>query len=134
MRTTVVDSPVANLTSICSALRATGAEVEVTADPRRIAAAERIVLPGVGAFPAAMQWLDSAGISTALRSAASGGAAILGVCLGMQLLFERSSEERATRGLGLVAGEVVPLSSDLPRRSVREARAARARSAWVVPE
>ena len=114
MRVTVVESPVANLTSICSALRATGAEVEVTADPVRIAAADRIVLPGVGAFPAAMAWLDATGAADALRTAAADGAAILGVCLGMQLLFDRSSEERPTRGLGLIQGEVVPLSAELP--------------------
>lgn len=114
MRVTVVESPVANLTSIGSALRAAGAEVDVTADPARIAAAERIVLPGVGAFPAAMTWLDSSGVADALRTAAADGAAILGVCLGMQLLFDRSSEERATQGLGLIEGEVVPLSKELP--------------------
>lgn len=114
MRVALVESPVANLTSIGSALRAAGAEVDVTADPARIAAAERIVLPGVGAFPAAMTWLDSSGVADALRVAAATEAAILGVCLGMQLLFDRSSEERPTRGLGLIEGEVVPLSEALP--------------------
>lgn len=114
MKVTVVDSPVANLTSICSALRAVGADVELTADAPRIAAAERIVLPGVGAFPAAMRWLDTSGVADALRHAASNGAAMLGVCLGMQLLFDRSLEERPTRGLGLIGGEVVPLSNTLP--------------------
>lgn len=114
MNVTLVESPVANLTSICSALRMAGAEVDVTADPARIAAADRIVLPGVGAFPAAMTWLDSTRIAEALRTAAADNAAILGICLGMQLLFDQSSEERPTQGLGLIEGEVVRLSGELP--------------------
>lgn len=114
MRVVVVDSPVANLTSISSALRAAGADADVTADPARIESADRIVLPGVGAFPAAMAWLDASGVAPALRTAATRGASILGICLGMQLLFERSREERPTQGLALIEGEVVPLSSELP--------------------
>lgn len=114
MRVLVIESPVANLTSISSALRAAGAEVEVTADAARIRQADRVVLPGVGTFPAAMAWMDASGIASALRTASDRGAAILGVCLGMQLLFERSYEVQPTRGLALLEGDVVPLSSELP--------------------
>lgn len=114
MSVVVVDSPVANLTSICSALRAAGAEAQVTADPPRIESADRIVLPGVGSFPAAMAWLEESGVASSLRAASTRGAAILGICLGMQLLFDRSSEEQPTRGLALIEGEVVPMSDRLP--------------------
>lgn len=115
MKALLIESPVANLASIRGALMEAGADVEVSADPRRVARAERIVLPGVGSFPAATRWLEGSGVAGALRGAAADGAAILGVCLGHQLLFERSEEGgSATAGVALLEGEVTRLSDRLP--------------------
>lgn len=114
MNALLVESPVANVASIGGALRALGTTLEVSADPARIARAERVVLPGVGSFPAAMRWLDASGISDAIRAAAARGAAILGICLGHQLLFERSDEGAQTRGLGILEGDVRRIGGDVP--------------------
>ncbi|MGH9458233.1 MAG: imidazole glycerol phosphate synthase subunit HisH [Thermoanaerobaculia bacterium] len=114
MNALLVDSPIANLASIAGALREVGATVEVSADPARIAVAERIVLPGVGSFAPAMRWLDGSGTGVALRRAAWNGAAILGVCLGQQLLFESSEEGDSAPGLALLGGAVRRLPPDLP--------------------
>jgi imidazole glycerol-phosphate synthase subunit HisH len=111
----LIESPVANLASIGGALTEAGADVEVSADPGRVERAERIVLPGVGSFPAAMRWLEGSGVAAALRRAATDGAAILGVCLGHQLLFDSSEEGDApASGLALLEGEVTRLSDRLP--------------------
>ncbi|HEU5162364.1 MAG TPA: imidazole glycerol phosphate synthase subunit HisH [Thermoanaerobaculia bacterium] len=115
MKALLIESPVANLASIRGALMEAGADVEVTADPRIVARAERIVLPGVGSFPAAARWLEGTGVAGALRDAAAGGAAILGICLGHQLLFETSEEgESAAGGVALLEGEVTSLGDRLP--------------------
>src|SRR5436305_13549056 len=102
MQTTLIDSPVANVANIVRALRAVGAELRVTRDPEVIAAARKIVLPGVGSFGAAMKWLVDHRIDTAIHDAVDGGAALLGICVGHQLLFDLSHEMGTTRGLGLV--------------------------------
>ena len=115
MKALLVESPVANLASIRGALTEAGAEVEVSADPGSVARAERIVLPGVGSFPAAARWLDESGVAGALGRAAANGAAILGICLGHQLLFETSEEgESSVGGVALLEGEVTKLSDRLP--------------------
>lgn len=107
MRTvTLIDSPFANLDSIARGLRAAGAELVVSGNPDCVAHARRIVLPGVGSFPAAMSWLASSGVDEALRCAVTNGAALLGICLGHQLLFDESEEMGSNRGLGLIAGRV----------------------------
>lgn len=111
---TLVDSPFANIASIARALEAAGAAVERTDDAERIARAERLVLPGVGSFAAAMGWLARTRIDAALRGAASRGAYLLGICVGHQLLFERSSEMGDTAGLGLVPGAVTRMEGSLP--------------------
>jgi glutamine amidotransferase len=110
----LVESPLANLASIRGALLETGADLEVTADPRRVERAERVVLPGVGSFPVAMRWLDGSGLTEALRNAAANDAAILGICLGHQLLFEKSEEGALSAGVALLEGEVTKLSDRLP--------------------
>ncbi len=101
----VVDYGAANLLSITRALEAAGASVEVSASPERIASAQAVVLPGVGAAGAAMNTRRASGVDVALRETISAGRPLLGVCLGMQLLFERLEEDDCA-GLGALAGDV----------------------------
>jgi len=110
----LVDSPVANVANIARALRTVGADLTVTADADAIAGAEKIVLPGVGSFIAAMRWLTETGIDAALRTAVQRGAALLGICVGHQVLFEASHEMGITAGLGLIEGEVRKYEGTLP--------------------
>ncbi|HEX6640718.1 MAG TPA: imidazole glycerol phosphate synthase subunit HisH [Thermoanaerobaculia bacterium] len=114
MQTTLIDSPVANTANIARALRAVGAELEITSDATAIASATKLVLPGVGSFAAAMQWLRETHIDDAIRSAVARGAFLLGICVGHQLLFDASDEHGATRGLGLVRGEIRRFDGVLP--------------------
>jgi imidazole glycerol-phosphate synthase subunit HisH len=114
MITTLIDSPVANVANIARALRAVGAELQVTRDPDAIASAEKLVLPGVGSFIAAMRWLEEHRIDAAIRAAVADGASLLGVCVGHQLLFDISHEMGTTAGLGLVRGEVNKFEGTLP--------------------
>lgn len=114
MSVLLVESPVANIANIARALRASGADLTISADARMIAEARAIVLPGVGTFTAAMLWLNSSGVAEALRSAISSGASLLGICVGHQVLFERSSEMGTTPGLGLIAGSVESFTGTLP--------------------
>ena len=110
----LIDSPYANIANIARALRTCGAELEVTANRDAIAPARKIVLPGVGSFSAAMEWLRERAIDDAIQSAVANGASLLGICVGHQLLFDVSHEMGVTRGLGLVAGEVCQLEGPLP--------------------
>jgi len=110
-RVTLVDYGVGNTASVTRALRRLGAEVELTADPSRVAASDRIVLPGVGAFAPARERLAASGIEAALRTAVEGGARLLGLCLGFQLLFDESEEYGTTPGLGFVRGRVAPFGT-----------------------
>jgi len=112
----VVDYGVGNLRSVRRGLEAAGAEVEVTADERRLAGADGIVLPGVGAFAPARQRLREAGLDALLVRQAEAGRPILGVCLGYQLLFEASYEGGLTPGLGLLPGPVRLLPSTPDRK------------------
>ncbi len=114
MKTTLIDSPVANVANIARALRTADAELEVTSDPMTIANAQKLVLPGVGSFIAAMQWLTTNAIDDAIREAVKRGASLLGVCVGHQLLFDVSHEMGSTPGLGLVTGEVQKFDGILP--------------------
>jgi imidazole glycerol-phosphate synthase subunit HisH len=114
MKTMLIDSPVANVANIARALRTAGAELEITSDPIAIANAQRLVLPGVGSFIAAMQWLTANAIDGAIRQAVKRGASLLGVCVGHQLLFDVSHEMGTTRGLGFVTGSVQKFDGILP--------------------
>ena len=114
MNVTLIDSPVANVANIARGLREVGAELSVTRDAAAIADARKIVLPGVGSFAAAMRWLIDRGIDVALRHAVQSGAALLGVCVGHQLLFELSHEMGVTRGLGFIDGDVRKFDGPLP--------------------
>ena len=104
----IVDYGVGNLFSLSSSLRAIGREAEVTRDPERLRAADRIILPGVGAFGDARRKLDDTGLIPVLLEEAE-RKPLLGICLGMQLLFDRSFEYGEHPGLGLVPGEVADL-------------------------
>src|SRR6266545_1965647 len=106
MNVTLIDSPVANVANIARALRACGAQLEVTREARAIARARKLVLPGVGSFAAAMQFLESTQLDAAIREAVASDALLLGICVGHQLLFDVSSEMGTTRGLGLLRGDV----------------------------
>jgi imidazole glycerol-phosphate synthase subunit HisH len=111
---TLIDSPFSNAANIARALRACDAKVDVTRDPAVVRNAARLVLPGVGAFAAAMNWLTETGIDEAIREAVANDAALLGICVGHQLLFDVSCELGETRGLGLLRGEVRKLDGPLP--------------------
>ena len=108
----IVDYGVGNLFSLTSSLHALGLETEVTRDPEKLRAAERIVLPGVGAFGDAREKLDATGLIPVLLEEAA-RKPLLGICLGMQLLFDRGFEYGEHAGLGLIPGEVASLGEDL---------------------
>jgi glutamine amidotransferase len=114
LKTTLIDSPVANVANIARALRTAGAELEVTSDPIAIANARKLVLPGVGSFLAAMRWLVDNRIDQSIHDAVKRGASLLGVCVGHQLLFDVSHEMGTTPGLGLVRGEIQKYDGVLP--------------------
>ena len=110
--TVILDYGVGNLFSLSSSLAAIGEESEITSDPAVIAEADRIILPGVGAFKDAMEKLRSSGLIAPLKEAAARRIPILGICLGMQLLFDKSFEYGEHEGLGMIAGEVRPIPAD----------------------
>jgi imidazole glycerol-phosphate synthase subunit HisH len=108
----IVDYGMGNLRSAEKALEHVGVRAEVTRDHGRIAAADGIVLPGVGAFPRAMEEVRRAGYDGLLRDRVDAGVPVLGICLGMQLLFEGSTELGGAEGLGLLEGSVDALEAD----------------------
>lgn len=110
----VVDYSLGNLFSLSSSLTAIGQAPVVTADPAVIAQADRIILPGVGAFEDAVKKLKERNLISVLQKEAATGKPLLGICLGMQLLFEESFEYGRHQGLGLIPGRVCPLEKDLP--------------------
>ncbi len=109
----VVDYGVGNLFSLRSSLDMIGAESVVTSDEAVIRRAEKIILPGVGAFEDAARKLSESGLREAVIEEARAGKPILGICLGMQMLFERSYEYGVHEGLGLLRGEVVPMAGTI---------------------
>lgn len=110
----IVDYGVGNLFSLRCSFAAIGAEVCVTSDPETIRRADKIVLPGVGAFGDAAEKLRAPGLDELLRQEAAKGKPILGICLGMQLLFEKSYEYGEHAGLGLIPGAVRPIRDVIP--------------------
>ena len=110
----IVDYGVGNLFSLKSSFAAIGAEVVVTGDPAVIAAADRIVLPGVGAFEDAARKLSDSGLDKVIVDEAAKGKPLLGICLGMQMLFDKSYEYGEHRGLGLISGNVRPIRPEIP--------------------
>ena len=116
----VVNYGFGNVTSVVNALKAVSLEPIVTSDPRVVARANRLLLPGVGAFGRAMETIRELDLDVALKTATSGGAQLLGVCLGMQLLFTSGSEFGTHDGLDLIEGEVVHISSENGEASLRK--------------
>ena len=114
----IVDYGVGNLFSLSCSLRSLGLEAEITADAERLRAADRIILPGVGAFGDAAEKLEATGLVPVIREEAA-RKPLLGICLGMQLLFDRSFEYGEHAGLGLVPGEVVDLREALEDKSLK---------------
>ena len=110
----IIDYGVGNLFSLKSSFAAIGAEAVVTADPAVIDAADRIILPGVGAFEDAARKLRDSGMADIVRQQAAAGKPIMGICLGMQLLFDKSYEYGEHEGLGLIPGAVRPIRDVIP--------------------
>ena len=110
----IVDYGVGNLFSLASSFDAIGYPVRVSGDADVIRAADKIILPGVGAFGDAAKKLRDAGLDRVLCEEADAGKPLLGICLGMQLLFEVSYEYGEHRGLGLIPGSVVPIGGVIP--------------------
>lgn len=106
---TVVDYGAGNILSVCRGLERIGANVSLSADAGEILRAEKVVLPGVGAFKSAMIKLEKRGLVEALRKLPSLETPLLGICLGMEILFEESQEFGSSEGLGLIPGQVVPI-------------------------
>lgn len=112
--TVVIDYGMGNLLSVKRGLEYCGATVEITSNRKKIAAAKRVVLPGVGAFGNAMFELQQQGLVEVINEVAALGIPLLGICLGMQLLLSESEEFGLTQGLNLISGRVVPV----PNRSI----------------
>ena len=111
----VIDYGVGNLFSLCSSLRRIGASVEVTSDPDVIRKADKLILPGVGAFADAAKKLRDSGLDKVIKEQAREGKEIMGICLGMQMLFEKSYEFGEYEGLGLLKGSVIPMEGTIPK-------------------
>lgn len=110
----IIDYGVGNLFSLCSSFKAIGVEAFVSGDPAELSKADRLVLPGVGAFEDAAKKLRASGLDSFVRQQAAAGKPLLGICLGMQMLFEKSYEYGEHEGLGLLKGQVIPMAGKLP--------------------
>lgn len=110
----IIDYGVGNLFSLCSSLEKIGAHALVTSDPDMIRKADKLILPGVGAFADAAQKLRDSGLDVLIKEQAAAGKELLGICLGMQMLFEKSYEFGEYEGLGLLRGCVVPMEDTIP--------------------
>ena len=110
----IVDYGVGNLFSLECSLNAIGADVTVTADPEVLKKADQVLLPGVGAFEDAAKKLRESGLDRVIKELAASGKPLLGICLGMQLLFEKSYEYGEHEGLGLIPGKVISMEGIVP--------------------
>ncbi len=111
----IVDYGVGNLFSLKSSFEMIGAQTIVTGDKEKIMSADRIILPGVGAFGDAAQKLNKTGLDRVIIEEAKKGKPIMGICLGMQLLLEKSYEYGEHKGLGLIKGEIRPIADVIPK-------------------
>ena len=102
----IIDYDAGNMKSVEKALQAMGQENTVTSDPDTILSADRVILPGVGAFGAAMASIRERGLEEVIRKVCARGTPFLGICLGLQLMFEESEEDPGVRGLGLLPGKI----------------------------
>ena len=112
----IIDYGVGNLFSVCASLKKIGEEAIVTSDRREIENADKIILPGVGAFSDAMKKLKQTGLDEVIKAEANKGKYIMGICLGMQMLFEKSYEYGEHEGLGLLKGSIVPMKGVIDER------------------
>jgi len=113
-RVVIIDYGVGNLLSVQRAVEECGAEAVTSSDPDVIARADRVILPGVGAFANGMKALESLGLDAVIKAVAADGIPLLGICLGMQLLFDESEEHGMTKGLGIIPGRVVRVPNVSP--------------------
>lgn len=111
----IIDYGVGNLFSLKSSLRAIGIDVDYTGNPAEIRKADKLILPGVGAFRDAREALRSTGLDRVVQEEAGKGKPLMGICLGMQMLFDRSYEYGEYEGLGLIPGEIVPMEGRIPK-------------------
>ena len=112
MTIAIIDYGMGNLKSVKKAFAAIGFEAEITADPERVLKADKVVLPGVGAFRDAIEELHRTGLAQATREVVQRGTPVLGICLGMQLLFEKSYEYGEHAGLGLLPGRIIKMTTE----------------------
>ena len=111
----IIDYGVGNLFSLKSSLRAIGIDADYTGNPAEIRKADKLILPGVGAFRDAREALQSTGLDRVVQEEAGKGKPLMGICLGMQMLFDRSYEYGEYEGLGLIPGEIVPMEGRIPK-------------------
>ena len=111
-RVAILDYGMGNLRSVEKALERVGAQTEITSDPARAEAADGVILPGVGAFPRAMERVRQLGLDELVAGRIQAGAPVMGICLGLQLLFESSVENEGSSGLALLDGVVAPLEAN----------------------
>ena len=110
----IIDYGVGNLFSLCSSLKKIGVEAVVTSDTEVIRNADKLILPGVGAFADAAQKLRDSGLDALIKEQAAAGKELMGICLGMQMLFEKSYEFGEHEGLGLLQGSVISMENTIP--------------------
>ena len=112
----VIDYDAGNTANVLRALEKIGVGAELSADPEKILSATGLILPGVGAYPAAMAELEKRGLVSAIKEAVANGIPLLGICLGMQILTEKGLEHEETMGLGFIPGvcRAIPASKDRP--------------------
>lgn len=114
MGTVVIDYGIGNVFSVCHAFQKQGADAELTSDKNKILNADRVILPGVGAFVRGMEALKTRGLDETIKEYLTKERPLLGICLGMQMLLDDSRENGLTKGLGLVAGSVEPINKTSP--------------------
>jgi glutamine amidotransferase len=114
----IIDYGVGNLFSLKSSLKKIGVESEVTSDKEKIKSASKLILPGVGAFGDAAQKLSDMGLTQIIKELAADKKPLLGICLGMQMLFDKSYEYGKHNGLGLIGGEVCSLSDYVSNKKI----------------
>lgn len=108
----IIDYDAGNMKSVEKAMQYLGQDVKVTDDPREILAADKVILPGVGSFGDAMGNLGQKGLDTVIHQVVKQGTPFLGICLGLQLLFEQSDESPGVKGLGILPGEIVRIPAE----------------------
>ena len=111
----IINYGVGNLFSLSSSLKAIGYDTVITGDAETIKKADKLILPGVGAFEDAIKKLRDSGLDKIIYEEVNLGKPLIGICLGMQMLFERSFEYGVHEGLGLIKGEVIPMENTIPK-------------------